>query len=80
MFYRIERLGSLSAHPSEKAIQAPLKAVIIDTKNIASMDASAVQIMKEMVDDYTRRGIEVCFVKLNDRNKKFLLLADVLQK
>jgi len=65
MFHRIEKLGSHLAHPSEKRTSlAPVKAVIIHAKNMQEVDPSAIQVFFEMLEDYHRRHIIVCFVKL----------------
>ncbi len=39
MFSRIERVGNHMAHPTERATgQAPLRAIIIDARNLFEMD------------------------------------------
>jgi MFS superfamily sulfate permease-like transporter len=60
--------------------QAPsqLRAVVFDIENMPQIDASAVQILTEIVEDYHRRSIEVCFVKLRDANKPMFLRSGLL--
>jgi hypothetical protein len=42
------------------------------------IDASAIQILIEIVQDYHRRGIDVCFVKLREANKPIFLRSGML--
>ncbi|KAL6063515.1 putative sulfate transporter [Balamuthia mandrillaris] len=78
MFSRIERMGSHTAHPSEKKTLPPLRGIVIDCRNIPEIDASAVQILFEMVEDYKLRRIRVCFVKLRGQLKMSFLRAGIL--
>jgi len=66
MFRRIEHLGSHLAHPSEKrSSSAPdVRALIVHAKNMQEVDPSAIQVFYEMLEDYHKRNITVCFVKL----------------
>lgn len=48
----------------EKLSKIPLVAVIIDMKNVSSLDSTALHVLKDIVHDFQSRGIPVCFVKL----------------
>jgi len=75
MLKRIQDFGSHLAHPTDKKeIEQPLRAIVLHCKNIASMDASAIQVLGEMVEDYQKQDIFVCFVKLrSDLKQKFVV-------
>lgn len=66
LFSRIERLGDPKAHPAVARSVAlkPTEAIIIHARNIISMDASAIQVLHEMMHDYHKRDVIVVFVKL----------------
>jgi len=70
MFKRIETFGSHLAHPTDKKEEEPTRAIIIHAKNIVKMDASAIQVVWEMIEDYKRNKIFCCFVKLHPKVKK----------
>jgi high affinity sulfate transporter 1 len=78
MLSRIERLGSHKAHPTDLSSLPPLSAIIIDARNIFELDPSAIQILRDMVEDYKQRGIKVCFVKLRWNLKQSFLSANIL--
>lgn len=80
LFSRIERLGDPKAHPSvtrSKAME-PTKAIVIHARNILTMDASAIQVLHEMMHDYDRRGVTVVFVKLRETLLEPFLRAGIL--
>lgn len=71
--------GWLHVHPSELSQgRSALRAVIFDIENMPQIDASAIQILNEIVESYHHRGIEVCFVKLRDANKAIFLRSGLL--
>lgn len=79
LLMRIERLGDIKAHPGEQGrAVAPLHALIIHAANIPSMDASAIQVLHEMMEDYRERNIFVCWVKLRDSLKQPFLLSGII--
>jgi len=80
MFTRLEGLGSHKIHPADKVFKvAPLKGIIIDAKNIPHIDPSALQILVEMCEDYEKREILVCFVKLKEHHQKGFLLSGLMK-
>lgn len=66
LFTRIETLGDPKAHPAGEtdSYLPELKALIIHSRNILTIDASAIQVLHEMVIEYEKRNIFVAFVKL----------------
>lgn len=79
LLMRIERLGDIKAHPGEQHAQVtPLHAIIIHAANIPSMDASAIQVLHEMMQDYRERNVFVCWVKLRDSLKQPFLLSGII--
>lgn len=76
---RIEIYGQVGIHPSEDPLTAqsnferrrlPIQEIIFDFEGVLSIDACAIQIFTEVIDDYHERGIGVSIVKLNDSIKK----------
>lgn len=78
LFGRIERLGDPKAHPAEDEKDMSLRALIIHASNIPSMDASSIQIIAEMVQDYEKRDVIVCWVKLKEHLKKPFMRAGLI--
>ncbi|KAJ1965836.1 hypothetical protein IWQ62_002569 [Dispira parvispora] len=62
---RLELFGDMDTHPSERARLPPAQAVIFDVENMPDVDASALAILKEIVESYHLRKIIVCFVRLH---------------
>jgi len=81
LIYRIETVGNATSHPAEGLSVAPppLAAIIIDTRNIPSIDASSMQVFIEMMKLYQNRGIKICLVKLQDSLKRSLLRAGLIE-
>jgi MFS superfamily sulfate permease-like transporter len=73
MLQRIEMLGRMDIHPSSKVRVPSVRGVIFDVKDMVHCDASAVQILLEIVADYRKRGIKVCLVHLRDASKRIFL-------
>lgn len=55
-----------------------LRGVIFDIENMAVIDATAIQTLLEIVQEYKARDIEVCFVKLRDSCKQVFLRSGIL--
>lgn len=60
--------------------RAKLRAVIFDIENVPSIDASAIQILLEIVESYQLRKIEVCFVKLRESNRTLFLASGLMDQ
>jgi len=80
MFKRIEIFGRQDAHPADERLHGdvPTGAIIIHVKNVQQIDASAMQTMCEMVNEYQKRKIYVCFVKLKTTLIKSFLRAGII--
>ncbi|KAF9418774.1 hypothetical protein BGZ94_009601 [Podila epigama] len=78
--HRLEVFGDMSVHPSEEARLNPVSHVIFDVENMPSLDASAMQILLEIVEAYQARGIDVYFVKLRDNSKILFAKSGLLER
>jgi len=78
MFKRIQHFGSHYAHPTDKKEEYPTRAIIVHAKNIADMDASAMQILWEMMEEYQKDDVFVCFVKLPSQLKKSFVRTGII--
>jgi MFS superfamily sulfate permease-like transporter len=79
MLSRIERVGNPKAHPGDKRRGWTLHSIIIHSRNIPDMDASAIQVLAEMVEKYHERGIFVCFVKLREKLRHLFVRAHIIE-
>jgi len=79
MLARIERVGSKKAHPGDKRRGWVLHSIVIHTRNVPDMDASAIQVLHELMEKYKERNIFVCFVKLRDSLKKLFVRAGIIE-
>lgn len=61
---RLEQFGDMSIHPSESPRLGKLSYMIFDVDNMPEIDASAVQILYEIVEAYHARNVKVYFVRL----------------
>ncbi|KAI9496448.1 sulfate transporter family-domain-containing protein [Zychaea mexicana] len=64
---RLEHYGDMSTHPSERPRRNASSYIIFDVDNMPDIDASAVQIMYEIVETYHAQQAAVYFVRLRDR-------------
>ncbi|KZO90611.1 sulfate permease [Calocera viscosa TUFC12733] len=61
---RLELYGSNRHHPSDAPIRDEPVAVVFQLADVEEMDASAVQIFRELAETYTSRGVCVCFARV----------------
>ncbi|KAF9085926.1 hypothetical protein BGX27_003297 [Mortierella sp. AM989] len=78
--HRLEVFGDMSVHPSEEAYLNPVSHVIFDVENMPSLDASAAQILLEIVDAYHARDIRVYFVKLRENSHRLFIKSKLLER
>ncbi|KAG0327079.1 hypothetical protein BGZ99_008419 [Dissophora globulifera] len=78
--HRLEVFGDMSVHPSEEARLNPVSHVIFDVENMPSLDASAAQILLEIVDAYHARQIQVYFVKLRENSRELFIKSELLER
>ncbi|KAI9164460.1 hypothetical protein H9P43_008311 [Blastocladiella emersonii ATCC 22665] len=75
---RAERFGSMAAHPSEQPTRRhPLRLAVFDVRHMPAIDASAAQILAEIVDHYRDRGVGVAFVRAHPRVRVVLDRAGI---
>lgn len=81
MLLRIEKLGSYWAHPSEHRRTDDVvrwHALILNCKGVPDIDAGAMQVLGEMVKEYSTRGTFVCFAKLRHEIRERFMRADII--
>ena len=61
---RIEYFGNVVSHPSEPVKPLALKGIVFDLTAVTSIDTSASQVIKEIIEDYNKRGVRVYIVRL----------------
>eukprot|EP01119_Soliformovum_irregulare_P015074 TRINITY_DN4198_c0_g1_i1.p1 TRINITY_DN4198_c0_g1~~TRINITY_DN4198_c0_g1_i1.p1 ORF type:complete len:689 (-),score=174.37 TRINITY_DN4198_c0_g1_i1:43-2109(-) len=62
----------------EQASQTPLSAVVLELKNVTNFDTSALQVLKEIVEEYHERHVSVCLVKLKPENQRLFFSSGIL--
>ncbi|KAJ2963903.1 hypothetical protein NQZ79_g1077 [Umbelopsis isabellina] len=75
---RLEVFGDMSIHPSENPRLRDTSFIIFDVSNMPQIDASAVQILFEIVESYHARGVEVYFVRLRDNALDLFIRSGLL--
>ncbi|KAG0172535.1 hypothetical protein DFQ28_010610 [Apophysomyces sp. BC1034] len=75
---RLEQFGDMSIHPSESPRLAESSYIIFDVDNMPYIDASAVQILCEIVEAYHSRQVEVYFVRLRENPMELFQRAGLL--
>ncbi|EXJ82568.1 hypothetical protein A1O3_06381 [Capronia epimyces CBS 606.96] len=72
---RLEQYGTNKAHPSLPRVRSEEhnRNVIFDVHGVTSVDGSGTQVLKEIVEDYAKRGIRVIFCRLPHRRSKVFL-------
>ncbi|CAG8770762.1 16261_t:CDS:2 [Gigaspora margarita] len=77
---RLEAFGDMSVHPSEEARLSPIENVIFDIETMEDLDASAAQILLEIVEAYHNRDVTVYFVKIRDNQKLLFVRSGLWDK
>jgi MFS superfamily sulfate permease-like transporter len=78
MFKRIEQFGKHTAHPTDTKEETPVKAIVVNARNISKMDASAIHTFYEMMQEYHKNNIFVCFAKLHPNLKVPFLNSGII--
>ncbi|ORX44607.1 sulfate permease [Hesseltinella vesiculosa] len=76
---RFEQFGDMTIHPSERPRLGESRYIIFDVNNMPYIDASAVQIMLEIVVSYHQRGVQVYFVHVKERPLEMFEQAGLLE-
>ena len=66
---RLERYGEGKHHPSDPARRAEASVLILHLADVDWVDASALQILHEVLEDYSRRGalVYLCHLQRHDQ-------------
>ncbi|KAI7905826.1 sulfate transporter family-domain-containing protein [Cokeromyces recurvatus] len=75
---RLEMFGDMSIHPSENPRRSESLYTIFDVGSMPTIDASAIQILYEIVEAYKNRSVEVCFVRLREQPYKMFKKSGLL--
>ncbi|KAG9125983.1 hypothetical protein FRC07_005363 [Ceratobasidium sp. 392] len=67
---RLELYGPNKAHPSEAPRRHDASIILFHMSDVESIDASAVQIFKELCETYHERGVRVFFAHLREKQKE----------
>ncbi|CAO3581188.1 unnamed protein product [Absidia cylindrospora] len=76
---RLEQFGDMAIHPSESPRLGDSRYIIFDVDNMPYIDASAVQILYEVVESYHQRQIQVYFVRLRERPSEMFERSGLLE-
>ncbi|KAJ2889423.1 hypothetical protein IWW38_004722 [Coemansia aciculifera] len=61
---RLELYGDMRVHPSEDPRMKPTRAVVFDLIGMPDIDGSALEILLNIVREYSRRQVRVAFVRV----------------
>ncbi|KAJ2472880.1 hypothetical protein EV174_005772, partial [Coemansia sp. RSA 2320] len=61
---RLELYGDMRVHPSEDPRMKPTRAVVFDLIGMSDIDGSALEILLNIVREYSRRQVRVAFVRV----------------
>ncbi|EJT96964.1 hypothetical protein DACRYDRAFT_97392 [Dacryopinax primogenitus] len=75
---RLELYGNSKHHPSDAPVRAEAVAVVFQLADVEEMDASAVQIFRELAETYSSRGVCVCFARVRPAQMSALRKAGVV--
>ncbi|KAI8145346.1 sulfate transporter family-domain-containing protein [Fennellomyces sp. T-0311] len=76
---RLEQFGDMSIHPSETPRLSDSSYIIFDVGSMPYIDASAVQILLEIVTAYHARNVAVYFVKVRGRSRKLFETSGLIK-
>jgi len=79
MMWRLEQLGKISAHPTDPFTSNRINFIVLDVKNVPTVDPSAIQILVEMVGHYKARQVKFCFSHLQNKHKELFLRSGLIQ-
>ncbi|KAI7831968.1 sulfate transporter family-domain-containing protein [Kickxella alabastrina] len=63
---RLELYGDMRVHPSEDPRMKPTRAVVFDLIGMSDIDGSALEILLNIVREYSRRQVRVAFARVCD--------------
>jgi MFS superfamily sulfate permease-like transporter len=74
---RLELYGSKKSHPSDEPRRKDAKAVILHMSDVDEIDASALQILSELVQSYHERGVGIYFAHLKPQHLETFHLVGI---
>ncbi|CAO3697060.1 unnamed protein product [Rhizopus microsporus] len=75
---RLEMFGDMSIHPSEDPRRRESLYTIFDVGSMPTIDASAIQILYEIVEAYKSRSVQVYFVRLREQPLRLFAKSGLL--
>ncbi|CAD6568133.1 MAG: hypothetical protein CYPHOPRED_002330 [Cyphobasidiales sp. Tagirdzhanova-0007] len=69
---RLERYGVKKMHPSDAPVREEAQIIVLYTKDLLGVDASALQILHETCRNYVQRGVQVHFVHVEGELRRSL--------
>ncbi|GMK59887.1 hypothetical protein CspeluHIS016_0901040 [Cutaneotrichosporon spelunceum] len=76
---RLELYGPQKSHPSDEPIRESAKAVILHMGDVDEIDASALQILSELVNSYQERGVGIYFAHLQPQQLEQFRIVNIPQ-
>ncbi|QRW25335.1 sulfate anion transporter [Rhizoctonia solani] len=76
---RLELYGPTKAHPSEAPRRNNASVVVFHMSDVETIDASAVHIFKELVEQYRERGVRTFFAHLRQEQREKFEKAEIIE-
>jgi MFS superfamily sulfate permease-like transporter len=75
---RIELFGAPHVHPSAEKSSIPVRGLILDLEPVLLIDAEAVTILEEIVNDFLNRGIPILFIHIHKQPRKMMRRGGII--
>ncbi|GAA5816414.1 hypothetical protein MFLAVUS_009943 [Mucor flavus] len=76
---RLEQFGDMAVHPSEEPRRSNLEYIVLDLGGMELIDASAVQILYEIIESYHEQGVHVLLVNGQPRAMPLINRAGIVE-
>ncbi|KAG2233598.1 hypothetical protein INT48_001851 [Thamnidium elegans] len=76
---RLEQFGDMAVHPSEEPRRSNLEYIVLDLGGMEFIDASAVQILYEIIESYHEQGVHVLLVNGQPRAMPLINRAGIVE-
>ncbi|CEL52625.1 Putative sulfate transporter YPR003C OS=Saccharomyces cerevisiae (strain ATCC 204508 / S288c) GN=YPR003C PE=1 SV=1 [Rhizoctonia solani AG-1 IB] len=76
---RLELYGPTKAHPSEAPRRNDASVVVFHMSDVETIDANAVHIFKELVEQYRERGVRTFFAHLRQEQREKFEKAEIIE-
>lgn len=78
MVKRLVAMGKADLHPTESSVNIEaIKYLIIDTRNIHSIDPNAAECLREMTEEFVNRGVDLGFVHVREEHQDLFSRAGI---